>query len=95
MSRLPELVGLLEGKFRTKWESVRTTFVLGEITSFARELQKVGKAFNAPQLTAWSESLEEQALSFDMENLPATLRQYEKIVAGFDNILKNKKTNNG
>lgn len=95
MSRLPELVGLLEGKFRAKWESVRTTFVLSEITSFARELQKVGKAFNAPQLTAWSESLEEQVLSFDMENLPATLRQYEKIVAGFDNILKNKKTNNG
>ena len=94
MSRLPELVGLLEGKFRTKWESVRTTFVLGEITSFARELQKVGKAFNAPQLTTWSESLEEQVLSFDMENLPATLRQYEKMVAGFDNILKNKKTNN-
>ena len=86
--RLPELMELLNGKFRTKWESVRTTFVLGEITSFAKEIQKIGKEYQVAQLTEWSEMLEEQALNFDMENLPGTLKQYDKMVARLGNFLK-------
>ena len=86
--RLPELMEILNGKFRTKWESVRTTFVLGEITSFAKEIQKIGKEYQIAQLTEWSEMLEEQALNFDMENLPGTLKQYDKMVARLGNFLK-------
>lgn len=88
VARLPELLELLNGKFRTKWEAVRTTFVLGEITSFAREIRKVGKEYHVAQLTEWSEMLEEQALNFDMETLPGTLKQYDKIVAWLGNLLK-------
>jgi two-component system sensor histidine kinase EvgS len=88
VARLPELLELLNGKFRTKWEAVRTTFVLGEITSFAREIRKVGKEYHVAQLTEWSEILEDQALSFDMETLPGTLKQFDKIVVWLGNLLK-------
>ena len=88
VARLPELLELLNGKFRTKWEAVRTTFVLGEITSFAREIRKVGKEYHVAQLTEWSEMLEDQALSFDMETLPGTLKQFDKIVVWLGNLLK-------
>lgn len=82
---LTNLLKQLNGKIRTNWETIRKTFILGEIIEFANEIIKLGEQFHVDQLTRWGENLLNQAQSFDMENLPSTLSQFEEVIAGLSN----------
>ena len=91
IKNLPELFDMMNGKLKQKWETLRTTFILGEITLFATEIKTLAEKHHAFQLASWSEKLIEQTQSFDMENLPSTLNEYEIFISSFTRILKNHK----
>ena len=91
IENLPELFEMMNGKLKQKWESLRSTFILGEITLFATEINTLAEKYHAFQLAAWSKKLIEQTQSFDMENLPSTLNEYEIFISSFTRILKNNK----
>jgi two-component system sensor histidine kinase EvgS len=88
LERIPELIKILEGKSKEKWELIRSTFILTEIESFAVEIKKTAQSFNIQSLEEWADKLIEQSQNIDMENLPATISQYEEFISGFKTIIK-------
>ena len=88
LERMPELIKILEGKSKEKWELIRSTFILTEIESFAVEIKKTAQSFNIQSLEEWADKLIEQSQNIDMENLPATISQYEEFISGFKTIIK-------
>ncbi len=86
LKKLPELLRILEGDLKKNWEKIRTTYILGEITAFAQKIKLIAEKYNANQLAVWSEKLIDQTQSFDMENLPATLNEYDNFIATFNRI---------
>ena len=91
--QLPALLDTLKNDLKPKWENIRSTFILGEITLFANQIKQTGQKFNARSLTSWSEIILEQTQSLDMENLPATINQFELLISEYDAILNKKKGN--
>ncbi|MBN1985347.1 MAG: response regulator [Prolixibacteraceae bacterium] len=88
LKKIPELIQILEGKPKEKWESVRSTFILTEIESFANEIKQTAQNFKIQSLEEWADKLIEQSQNIDMENLPATIGQYDEFISGFKTILK-------
>ena len=78
--KLTELIEILNEKYRTNWETIRKTFILGEIESFARSIIRVGKQYHVQPVQTWGNDLLEQAQSFDMERLPGTLNQFDEVI---------------
>ncbi len=93
--QIKELLGILEGNLKQKWELIRTTFILNEIESFAKEIIKTGVQFNANNLIDWGEKLIEQTQNSDMENLPSSINQYKKIIPKFKNLKFREGKHNG
>lgn len=83
---LEKLLPLLRGDLFIKWETLRSTFIIGEIISFAKEIAALARAHDATQLMAWGVKLEAEATGFDLDNLPATLNQYEKIIEHYNRV---------
>ncbi len=78
-----ELINILENEMVPRWETIRNTFILGEIKNFATDVEEMGKKYNSSQLINWSNHINEQVNHLDMEHLPETLNQFEKILSDF------------
>ncbi len=78
--KITEVLEILNEKYRTNWETIRKTFILGEIESFARSIIRVGKQYNVQPVQTWGNDLLAQAQSFDMERLPETLNQFDEVI---------------
>jgi len=87
IERLPELIEILEGKMKVKWESIRSTFILTEIESFAGEIKKVAENFKVARLSVWSDKLIEQTQNLDMENLPSSINHYENFIFSLKKLI--------
>jgi len=84
------LVLKLEETILPRWETVRTTFILGEIKEFASEVCEIGDKYGSTSLLNWCEKIKQQVASLDMEQLPKTLNQFEKILSGLRKIMEEK-----
>ncbi len=80
VAKLPELVRMLRNEHKEQWEDIRQTFVISRILAFSQTMLKLGSAYELQILEEWGEKLQNQAQSFDMEDLPVTLDQYEELV---------------
>jgi two-component system sensor histidine kinase EvgS len=81
-----DLLETLENVVQPKWEEIRTTFVLGNIKDFAEEMIKLGEDYDATDLVEWGKNMYEQSCSFDMEQLPGTMNQFDGLVKKYKNI---------
>lgn len=87
IEHLPQLIKELETKLKPEWEAIRDTFILNEITKFAIQAREIGNNYNATALIKWTEVLEDQTASLDLEHLPSTINQFEKIVFDYQKVL--------
>ncbi|WP_346864270.1 ATP-binding protein [uncultured Draconibacterium sp.] len=89
MASLPHFIEEVKTDLHPRWETIRDTFILSEISDFAIRVQKVATKYSASDLTNWSEGIQEQVANLDMEKLPGTINQFEKIVNRYeDRLLK-------
>ncbi len=92
VSNLPELIKVLEENIVPDWETSRNTFILGEIKTLAARVREIAKKYNSSLLKHWSDQVEEQVDNYDMERLPETITNFEKILANFKSRLEEKST---
>ncbi len=78
-----ELSALLNGPLLEKWESIRNTIVLSEITSFAKQIRIAGRQFKVQGLVNYADRIESMADNFEIDQLPGALGQFGDIAAGF------------
>jgi two-component system sensor histidine kinase EvgS len=78
--KLPELVSILDGKIKNKWEGVTQKFIISDIQDFATGMEELGKKYNMEVIVDWTKDILTQADCFDMEKLPKTLKYFPKIV---------------
>jgi two-component system sensor histidine kinase EvgS len=88
--KLPELLEILEKDFAPKWQEIKNTFILGEISTFACEIEVLGDKFKATPLVIWSKKVQEQVVSLDMEHLPNTLIEFNVILENLHSLVENK-----
>ncbi|QGY44327.1 response regulator [Maribellus comscasis] len=94
IQQIPKLIPVLEGKLKNKWNSIRSTFILNEINSFAEEIKAVAETFKISQLVEWSDKIIEQIQNLDMENLPSTINQYENFISDLKKLTDKKGVQN-
>jgi signal transduction histidine kinase len=96
-AKLPELLGILEGKLMDNWKEINRTFFVDEIESFANAVKGWGEKYNLDILYQWGAQLMEQVKSFDMGKLPGTLNAFPTIIKKIKNMIKNsgESTGNG
>ena len=80
ISRLTDLIKELEGELYQVWEELCDVLFINDIEKFGKKVKKLGDKFNYPHLEKWANRLMDQAAMFNMEKLPDTLREYEKII---------------
>ena len=77
---LSELVDLLKDRMFLNWQQISKTFYFNEIEQFAIEVIVLGKQYNIAPLNTWGNKLKTEATSFDMQNLPDTLKQFPDMI---------------
>ncbi len=80
LSGLTDLIKELEGELYQVWEELCDVLFIDDIEKFGKKVKKLGEKFHYPHLEKWANRLMDQAVMFDMEELPNTLREYEKII---------------
>jgi PAS domain S-box-containing protein len=79
-ARLPELLDILENRYREKWKWVSDVFVIGDIEVFAGEIKNLGSQYDLKLLTDWGDRLSRDIQSYDMENAPVTLEYFPELI---------------
>ncbi|WP_297087524.1 ATP-binding protein [uncultured Draconibacterium sp.] len=74
-----EFLEELNKKLYPQWDSLKNTFILGEINDFASSCLHIGNSYNAKQLLDWGNDIQKQVVNLDMENLPVTIKKFETI----------------
>ncbi len=80
VKKLPELISILEGEVKSKWEEVTKAFIISDIKDFAAEIESLGKKYKLAVISEWASDISTQADNFDMEKLPGTLKYFSKLV---------------
>jgi CheY-like chemotaxis protein/two-component sensor histidine kinase len=88
-AKLPELLGILEGKLMEHWTGINRTFFVDEIERFANAVRECGEKYNLDMLRRWGEQLMEEVKSFDMGKLPGTLTAFPTLIEKIKNMMKN------
>jgi hypothetical protein len=78
--RLPVLMRTLVGNMLVQWQENRDTFIINEIKTFAKEVERLASEYRLDFLGAWARELLHQIQVFDMEHLPATFGQFPLLV---------------
>ncbi|MBC8182227.1 response regulator [candidate division KSB1 bacterium] len=80
ISRLPEIIAILEDEVMDEWKTIRKTFIIKNIKMFGAKILNIGKEYRIELLTNWGSELVHQAESFDMERLPLTFDYFPKLI---------------
>ena len=80
ISKLPEIIAILEAEVMDEWKTIRKTFIIKNIKMFGAKILNIGKEYRIELLTNWGSELVHQAESFDMERLPLTLDYFPKLI---------------
>ncbi len=79
--RRDEFMCILENEVYERFKKLKKEFIINDIEDFALEIQELGKKYEVNTLSVWGGGkLSEQAKCFDMENLSATLDNFENIL---------------
>lgn len=82
--KVKKVLTILENDYLSTWESLRKTNIINDIHKFAINLREIGKSYNIDILKIYGEDLDNQAISFDIENLTKTLDCFEEIINKFN-----------
>lgn len=75
----PDFFEALNKQLHPKWQTVRDTFILGEISGLAEQALSIGEQYNAVQLVKWGKEVQNQVVNLDMEHLPGTMQGFEHL----------------
>ncbi|NOX35616.1 MAG: histidine kinase [Deltaproteobacteria bacterium] len=92
IGRLKKLQKALKDIEEKTWNDLKDAMVIDEIINFAGQLKLLAKEFEYRYLYLYSEKLEKQARSFDMEQLPGSLNYFSKIGEHISKIIKESET---
>ncbi len=88
ISRLPELVNVLENEMTVTRDKLTRTFIFNEIEDFANQITGLGTSYKLDMLADWGNDLLRQAQSFDVEKLPRTLDYFTELVKEISDVAK-------
>lgn len=74
-----ELVNQLRRLYENDWEKLRNTLIMGNARSFGRKLEELGISSRNRKLSSYAALLLDQLETFDVERLPGTINNFEKI----------------
>ncbi|MCP4111113.1 MAG: response regulator [Desulfobacteraceae bacterium] len=80
LSRMPDLLKLLDGQVKT-WEDISDTLTINDVEDFASLMKKMGTEYSYKPLATWGDRLESAALMFDMDALPEILETFPEIIS--------------
>ncbi len=80
VEKLPELINILENEISTRHVKLKKEFIINDIEDFAKEIEELGRQYGTSILSDWGRKLSIQASNFDLENLAATLDEFENIL---------------
>jgi signal transduction histidine kinase/FixJ family two-component response regulator len=83
---LPEIVKVLKQKMIPQWDSVKDSFVLFNIESFADELKGVATQYNFGFLEAYANRLKEDIDNIDLDSLKESLQEFPDIVRNIEEL---------
>lgn len=78
--RLPELINILENEVLEEWNTIRDGIAFTKIKDFAAKVTGLGNNYAIEILERWGEDLHQMAASFDIENVPITIKQFPDII---------------
>lgn len=85
---LPELVTLLEEKLQSnQFQELFQVPAINDLEAFGQEMQTLGEQFGFPPLKQWGERLEHQAITFEMEAINETLKQFDDLIRKTEALL--------
>ncbi|MCP4152668.1 MAG: response regulator [bacterium] len=76
----PELIALMQGPVKKKWERVIKTFLLDEIETFSKEINRLGEEYGNQKLKEWGERLLRERREFNMDNVDQIMRSYPGLI---------------
>ncbi|MCP4701477.1 MAG: response regulator [Gammaproteobacteria bacterium] len=88
LSRLPELLALLEGKLKNIWVDLDETSSINDIEDFANLAKTSGSEYKYPPLIRWANTLLSQTLRFDVDILPDTLEKFPAIIVEIRELIQ-------
>jgi len=77
LKKLPHLLMIMEGELSGLWEEISDTLTINDIEDFSKKIKKLGLDYHYPPLYQWAEELYSQAMIFDVEALPHTLKRID------------------
>ena len=80
MENLPELIHLLESELMVPWEAARQNEFFDEIEAFGHQVSALGEKYSSDMVRQFGETLTEQASSFDIDHMNATLDAFPELL---------------
>ncbi|UCH98355.1 MAG: response regulator [Candidatus Aminicenantes bacterium] len=80
ISKLPELITILQRDFIDRWKNISKTFFLDEIDNFSKEIQKLGNQYSLTILRNWGDKLSKEIQDYDMQQVAKTLVYFPKLI---------------
>ena len=78
--RLPRLLNTLENEVMEEWKRIQDGTAFTKIKHFASNVADLGDAYSLDMLKRWGQELYRLAESFDVRNVPVTIRQFPEII---------------
>jgi len=80
VSKLPELINILESQLLLESREIASMMEMDEVESFAQKVVELGKEYNVTLLTNYGENLAELTENFEIEDIEKVLRKFHKIL---------------
>jgi len=88
LSKLPEILLILDSDVRDEWKRIKDTFIFNDIEVFGGKIKAIGMTYKLYLLIEWGDKLVKESMSFNMESLPASLAFYPELVEIIKNLKK-------
>ncbi|MDM8535392.1 ATP-binding protein [Desulfobacterales bacterium HSG17] len=80
IAKIPELMEILKQDFLPGWEEIHEKLYMDYIEKWVKELKELAENYNYEPLTDWCRNVLLQVDSFDIVNLPVTLKSFPEII---------------
>ncbi len=91
ISGLNDLLKILENLKEKMWVNLNEAIIIEEVKRFGGQIKELGIKYKYRPLQAYGKSLERQAQSFDMQNLPASLKYFPDMVEKLSQLISKNK----
>jgi ligand-binding sensor domain-containing protein/signal transduction histidine kinase/ActR/RegA family two-component response regulator len=88
--KLPQLIDILENRFRQRWEHISQTFFLDEIHRFALEIRELGEQYQLGWLKNWGDKLFHEVERYDMQQVAKTLGDFPGLQEKLKELVERK-----